>query len=292
MPSPFSLSGYNRPFHASLGLVIRRRMDCNAIATELLTALDEHRTVDAITARDPDFDATAAYVVGAEIFRRRCARGEKPVGRKIGFTNRGIWPEYGVAAPMWAHVYDSTVTYLDESSGRLPIGHLVQPLIEPEIVLHFSRAPGLCENENELLMNVDWVAHGFEIVQCHFPDWKFALPDTIADFGLHGALVIGPRQSLADLSDVAGKLRTFTITLAKDGMVRAQGAGANVLGSPILAALHLLNVLKDQPQFEPIQAGEIVTTGTLLSPPAILAGETWITELAGIELPGLQLSAA
>ena len=256
-----------------------------------MAALDGARTVEPITARDPEFDTLAAYSVSAEILRRRCARGEKPIGRKIGFTNRTIWPEYRVSAPMWAHVFDSTVTFLDEPSARLSIGHLVQPLIEPEIVLHFSRAPEESTDESELLSSVDWIAHGFEIVQCHFPNWKFELTDTIADFGLHGALVVGPRRRVADLGDVVRKLRAFTITLATEGMVRAQGTGANVLGSPILAAMYLLTVLKDQPQFAPIQAGEIVTTGTLLSPPSIHAGETWITELAGIDLPGLRLSA-
>ncbi|HZS08217.1 MAG TPA: fumarylacetoacetate hydrolase family protein [Blastocatellia bacterium] len=264
-------------------------MHTETIATELLAALDGSSTLDTITARDPGFDAGAAYLVGAEILRRRRARGEQPVGRKIGFTNRGIWSEYGVSAPVWAHVYDSTVTYLDEPSGRLAIGNLVQPRIEPEIVLHFADAPGATENEADLLSHVDWIAHGYEIVQSHFPNWKFRLPDTIAAFGLHGALVVGPRRQVADLGDVARKLRTFTITLAKDGRVEAQGAGANVLGSPVLAAMHLRQVLKDQQQFEPIQAGEIVTTGTLTSPLPIRAGETWNTELSGVELPGLRL---
>ena len=73
-------------------------------------------------------------------------------------------------------------------------------------------------------------------------------------------------------------------------MIVAQGAGANVLGSPLLAAQHLLNVLNHQRRFSPVQAGEIVTTGTLLSPPSIYVGETWVTRLSGIDLPGLHLT--
>jgi 2-oxo-3-hexenedioate decarboxylase len=267
-------------------------MDTHRLASELLAALDQHTTLPPISQRARGFDDLTAYEVSADILRRRCERGEKPIGRKIGFTNRNIWTEYRVSAPMWAHVYDSTVTFVDEPSAQLPIGHLVQPLIEPEVVLHFVRAPGDCSNEIELLSSVDWIAHGFEIVQCHFPKWRFELADTIADFGLHGALVVGPRQRVASRDDVAQKLRTLTIELFKeDGVVRVHGTGANVLGSPLLAALHLIEVLKGQPQFQPIQAGEIVTTGTLLSPPSIAAGDTWVTTLSGIELPGLRLTA-
>src|SRR6266446_8675542 len=33
-------------------------------------------------------------------------RGDMPVGRKLGFTNRAAWPDYG---PMWGYVYNRTV---------------------------------------------------------------------------------------------------------------------------------------------------------------------------------------
>jgi 2-keto-4-pentenoate hydratase len=264
-------------------------MSTDAIATALLAALDANTTIGTITGRDSSFNADAAYLVSAEILRRRSARGETPIGRKVGFTNRTIWAEYGVSTPMWAHVYDSTVTYFDEPRGRLVIGHLAQPRIEPEIVLHFKSAPRATEDENALLSSIDWIAQGYEIVQCHFPSWKFKAADTVADFGLHGALVVGPKRPVDGLGDVVRKLRTFTITLSKNGRVEAQGGGWNVLDSPLLVAAHLLNLLKHQQGFEPIRAGELVTTGTLTPALPIRPGETWTTELSGLELPGFQL---
>jgi 2-oxo-3-hexenedioate decarboxylase len=264
-------------------------MSTEAIATELLSALDESRLIGPITDRDPGFGADAAYLVSAEILRRREARGERPIGRKIGFTNRTIWAEYGVSSPMWAHVYDKTVTFLDDPLGSVRIGHLVQPRLEPEIVLHFSSAPRATDSEEALLAHIDWIAHGCEVVQSHFPLWKFKAADTIAAFGLHGALVVGPRRPIEEPKEIIRKLRTFTIALKKDGEVAARGTGSNVLDSPLLAATHLLNILTSQPQFRPIQAGELVTTGTLVSPPLIHRGETYTTELSGIELPGLTI---
>ena len=71
--------------------------------------------------------------------------------------------------------------------------------------------------------------------------------------------------------------------------MQAHGGGANVLDSPLLAAAHLISVLTVQPQFEPIQAGELVTTGTLTAALPIRPGETWSTELSGIDLTGLRL---
>jgi len=261
----------------------------DSLAAELLEALDRNHLIETISARNPGFDNATAYELSSAIFDRRRARGERPIGRKIGFTNRLIWDEYGVSSPMWGHVYDTTVTRLDEPVARLAIGHLSQPRIEPEIVLHFAHPPGAATHEIELLSAIDWIAHGFEIVQTHFFDWKFTLADTIADFGLHGALIVGPPRPVTGLDDTVHRLRTFTITLANDVGQQASGAGTNVLDSPLMAALHLVRLLRNQQLFEPIQAGEIVTTGTLSPALPIRAGETWTTSLSGLDLPGLTL---
>jgi 2-oxo-3-hexenedioate decarboxylase len=83
-------------------------MDTARVARELLDALDRGKTVPSIVGRYPGFDWDEAYGVLAEILKLRRARGEKTVGRKIGFTNRNIWAQYGATAPIWAHVYDKT----------------------------------------------------------------------------------------------------------------------------------------------------------------------------------------
>jgi 2-keto-4-pentenoate hydratase len=63
--------------------------------------------------------------------------------------------------------------------------------------------------------------------------------------------------------------------------------GTNVLGSPLAAIMHLIDVLAKQPKYMPLQANEIVTTGTITTALSVQVGETWRTELEGIALPGL-----
>jgi 2-oxo-3-hexenedioate decarboxylase len=48
-------------------------------------------------------------------------------------------------------------------------------------------------------------------------------------------------------------------------------------------------VLAQQSRSQPLQAGELVTTGTLTQALPIRAGETWSTRLEGIDLPGIAL---
>jgi len=71
-----------------------------------------------------------------------------------------------------------------------------------------------------------------------------------------------------------------------------KGGGANVLDSPLLAFAHLADTLGTQARFAPVQAGEIVTTGTLTARQPVSPGETWATMLDGIDLPDLSITFA
>jgi len=258
-------------------------------AQRLLDALDHARSIAPLSDSDPGFDDERAFAVAREILDLRIARGEHPVGRKIGFTNRNIWPQYGVYQPIWAHVYDATVAHAD-GEAAVRVSDLPEPRIEPEIVLHFARTPPATRDVAAILDCIDWIAHGFEIVQSVFPGWKFRAPDTMAAFGLHGRLVVGRPVPVRDIADCAAKLASFRIALMRGGEVRAEGGGANVLDSPLLAFAHMAELLTRQPGFAPVQAGEIVTTGTLTDALRVQAGETWSTALSGIELPGLRVT--
>ena len=75
--------------------------DLKPIADALIAAYDTATTLPPITASALDFSVADGYAVLHDIETRRRAQGWKAVGRKIGFTNRTIWPRYGVYQPMW-----------------------------------------------------------------------------------------------------------------------------------------------------------------------------------------------
>ncbi|MNR56076.1 hypothetical protein D3C85_1765790 [compost metagenome] len=62
-----------------------------------------------------------------------------------------------------------------------------------------------------------------------------------------------------------------------------------MLGNPLAALAHLLAVVADRPADEAVQAGELVTTGTLTKAYPVHAGETWSTALEGVGLPGMRI---
>jgi 2-oxo-3-hexenedioate decarboxylase len=253
----------------------------DAIAGELLGLLGTGRQVAPISARHPGFGAAEAAAVAGRLSALRAARGERAVGRKIGFTNTTIWERYGVAAPLWNHVFDATVH--DPAPERFGIGRLAEPRIEPEIVLHLAAPPHAGMTDGELAACVDWIAHGFELVQAVFPGWVFTGADATAAYGLHGALLVGPHRA-------AGLPEAFSVKLMRGGVPVARGDAAHVLGGPLKALRHLVATLAAEPGAPPLAAGEIVTTGTLTDAFPVVSGETWSTRFEGIDLPGLSVT--
>jgi 2-oxo-3-hexenedioate decarboxylase len=263
--------------------------DIDALAHRLLAAEAARRSLPPLTEEVPDLDLAAAYRVGARIRARREAAGARVIGRKIGFTNATIWDEYNVHAPIWAPVYDRTFW---PGAAHFDLSSLIEPRIEPEIVLRLCSAPEPEMDDAALMACVGAVSHGFEIVQSPYPGWRFAAPDAVAAFGLHGALIPGPFTEIAPRDRAAwlAALADFSITLSRNGAEIDSAPCSNVLGGGPLAALaHLVRVLAADPEAPPLSAGEMVTTGTLTRAFPVAPGETWSTRLEGLDLPGCTL---
>ena len=165
----------------------------------------------------------------------------------------------------------------------------MQPRIEPEVVFGLAGPIPASDDAVELLSGVEWMAAGFEIVQCHFPGWRFAAADSTASFGLHGALVVGAPVAVTDenRSSVAAALASFDLTLSRGGTLVDRGTGGNVLGSPALALGFLAHTVAAQPQFSAPAAGEVITTGTLTNAHAVAPGERWESDYGALGIEGL-----
>jgi len=265
-------------------------LDTASIAAQLQNAQDNVLQIPPITSQETAFDVATAYAVADLVHRARLAQGAVAAGRKIGFTNAAMWATYGVEEPVWGHMYDSSIVHLSQSPGKCSLARFTEPKIEPEIALHFHTSPPQDANIAALLACIDWIAPAFEIVQSHYPGWQFKAADTIADGGLHARLFVGERASFSALGErVQEQLASCSVALLCNGVVRDTGKGANALGSPLAAMAHLIAVLARQRIRRPIQADEIVTTGTLTAALPVSAGEIWQMELEGIALQGITL---
>lgn len=270
-----------------------------ALAAQAIKAWGDAALVAPFSVGYPGLQLADGYAVMNHLHQHRVQLGWAPVGRKIGFTNTTIWQRYGVHHPIWGWVYDRTLLPAPTSHSEgytCALGGLLQPRIEPEIVLCFDRTPPASDDPHELWSAVAWVAHGFELVQSHYPEWRFSAADAVVFGALHGCLMVGPRvpaQALASRpEDAVAALAGLQITLQRHGDQGwedcDQGRGSNVLGNPLLAVAHLQRQLAREGG-PLIQAGEVVTTGTVTDAHAVAPGQSWRTQVRGLGLPGLQV---
>ncbi|MCW5656552.1 MAG: hydratase [Burkholderiaceae bacterium] len=237
-------------------------------------------------------DVAAAYQVALAVRALRVARGERPVGYKIGFTNRTIWPRYGVYAPIWGTVYDRTLQ-LSDGHGEVGLSGLCQPRLEPEVAFGIARTPPANPTLEQLFGCIHWVAPSFEVVQSHQSDWKFSAAESIADGALHGALALGQRQPVHDIaaSGVAldARLANTRVRLCAGTAVIDEGDGARVLDGPLHALHHFVLELQRCPGAPGLHPGDVVTTGTWTDAWPVKPGEVWRAEF-GAPLPALDIA--
>lgn len=243
-----------------------------------------------------EFSIADAYIVAHSLDQIRISEGETPVGRKLGFTNRNLWDQgpgkEAIHAPMWTTLFSSTVRCLEHPFTVQSLVGALQPKLEPEIVVKLAKAPAADASVEDIADCLEWMAHGLEIVVNPFNTPCNTAADAIAAFGMHGTLLIGEARMLSSASrqHLAEVLSNASVSVSCEETMMGAGFGHNVLNSPVHAIWHLHQLLKAQPAFPPLQAGEIITTGSWTPSFPVQAGQTWVTAFSGVNVPGLSIS--
>jgi 2-keto-4-pentenoate hydratase len=266
--------------------------EIEALAHELRSAYESGHMIPAPPSSRPGFDLDAAYAVEASLRRGREASGHRAVGRKVGYANKAMWRVLKLETLVWGHMYDDTVHSAEGNSATLTLSHTRSLKIEPEIVFGLKQtitSPGL--DAAAALQATDWLALGFEIIDCPYPDWKFQPGDFVASFGLHAALVIGDRVQVGadQIANLAEELTRFKVRMSKNGEFVEEGSGKNSLRSPALCLAELGAAILRRTPDEPLAAGELVSSGTLTAGHFIQSGDRWTAEVGGLALPPLTL---
>jgi|SRR5208283_5407783 len=274
--------------------------EIEALAREVLSAYETGEMIRIPPSERPGFDLNAAYEVEATLKQFREAGGYRAVGRKVGYANKAMWRVLKLETLVWAHMYDDTVHYSDRNSATLALAHPHSLKIEPEIVFGLKQPIIVNRGEVEggeapapsaVLASTEWLAVGFEIIDCPFPQWQFQPSDFVASFGLHAALVIGERVPLRPdgIAALVEELPRFKVRMLKNGQFVEEGSGRNSLRSPALCLAELSAAIMRRFPTEPLRAGEIISSGTLTAGHLTARGDLWTAEVDGLPLPPLTL---
>jgi 2-oxo-3-hexenedioate decarboxylase len=263
----------------------------DALAQELLTAYEAGQMLREPLSSRPGFDLNTAYEVEVTLKRLRESRGHRSVGRKVGYANKAMWRLLKLETLVWAHMYEDTVHYCDNSATlSLPRSRSLK--IEPEVVFGLKRAitTGTLD-ATAALEATDWLALGFEIIDCPFPGWQFQPSDFVASFGLHAALVVGEKIPVRPelIGQLVDELPRCKVRMLKNGEFVEEGSGKNSLRSPALCLAELGSAIVKRFPTEPLAEGEVISTGTLTAGHPMEKGDVWIAEVTGLAVPALKL---
>jgi 2-keto-4-pentenoate hydratase len=121
----------------------------------------------------------------------------------------------------------------------------------------------------EAVAAIDFVLSALELIDSRIADWKITPPDTIADNGSSGGLVLGSRPVKPEKLD----LSLTGCLLHRNGRLVDTGAGGAVPGgSPVNALVWLVNILGERGAS--LEAGHVVLSGSVTAAIPVYPGDT------------------
>lgn len=222
-------------------------------ASALLDAEDTRTARNPITDDWAELDLRTAYAVQDEALCRRVERGESVVGVKLGLTSRAKQQRMGISSPLVAWLTDAMTL---RAGAPLPAGVLIHPRVEPELVFVMKeRLSGPGVTAAQAMSAVGHVYAGMEIIDSRYRDFRFTLPDVVADNASSGRYLTGPIGLPPEELDLS--LEACLVEV--DGVIVDSATGAAVQGHPAEALALAANVLADRGLS--IERGWIVLTG-------------------------------
>lgn len=204
----------------------------------------------------------------------RMAAGEQLSGWKIAFAGSAAQQRFGLDQPVYGALTDSMCV---QPGATVALSRLIQPKLEIEVAIIMGRtlAPG-DYSDADILAAIAEVAPAFEIADCRWQGWTFGAGAFLADNAASGLYCIGPRTAF----DPALHARVdYRLDCA--GVSGGEGNTQEREDTPLANLCWLIRRLLADGQ--PVQAGQVVLSGSLLAPITIQP-TTYRLQMFGTEL--------
>ena len=243
------------------------------VAKQLWDALNSNESIAPIRSQFAENDLEAAYATQRAFNQLRLDNGQELVGRKSGFTNPTAQAAMGVNVPVSGLLFDVMDV---PHRGVVPANEVTAPKIEAEIA--FIMGADLDFETitlSDVIRAVDYVAPAIEIVNTRIANWEGKAVDMVCDNVGASHFTIGHKIQLLDQFDVSEAKADILV----NGESVGQGAGANVIGSPLNSLLWLANQMAAQGT--PIAEGDIILSGSLGPMTPVNKGDTVDVHIEG-----------
>ena len=244
--------------------------DLKQLAALLDDAARERREVDPLTPQHA-FSLEQAYLIQQASIARRHARGERPVGIKLGFTSRAKMIQMGVDSLIWGLLTDAM---LREEGAIVDLADFIHPRVEPEICYLTSRPIDRPLTLLEAGSYLEAAAPAMEIIDSRYRNFKFTLEDVVADNCSSAGLVVG-----AFSDDIAG-LGNRGVAMRFNGHPVQLGSTGAILGNPLRSVVQASRLLAGAEMVLP--AGSLIMAGAATAAEALHPGLHVSADIGGL----------
>lgn len=211
-------------------------------------------------------DAYAVQLAGVDL---RKIRRETLVGMKMGLTSRPKMQQMGVDTPIYGHLTSGMV--LDDGGSVERSAHC-HPRVEPEIAFVLARDLHGPTTPAQAMAAVGGAAAALELIDSRYQDFKFTLPDVVADNASSSRFVLGATaKAPSDLVVGGYDLGNLGMVMEVNGRPVEIGSSAAIYDHPARSLAALANLL--HAEGEHLRAGMVVLTGGATAAVALQPGD-------------------
>jgi len=230
--------------------------ELRALARRLYDAQQQRRPIALLTNERP-ITEREAYDIQWALVEEHLERGGKVVGKKTGLTSKAKQVQMNTSEPLYAYLIDKTIL---TDGAEVRRADLIHPRVECEIAFMMGRqlhGPGV--TGDQVLAATQHVLPALEVIDSRYDNFKFTLPDVVADQASAANVVLGGRVRSPRGLD----LRLLGMVLQINGGDVATGSGAAVLGHPADSVAWLVNKMAEM-DAGGLEEGDLVMAGGLV----------------------------
>lgn len=234
------------------------------LAERLDRAEQKREPIGLLSLEYPAMTIDDGYAIQQAWVARKVARGNPPIGHKIGLTSRAMQRAANISEPDYGVLLKDMLFH---SGATLPCERLITPRVETELAFILKDDLGGPDcTLFDVLRATDYVVPALEIIDARVMRADPATGttrkvfDTISDNAANAAIVLGGRPVKPDAVD----LRWVSALVYRNGGIEESGVAAAVLDHPANGVAWLVNKL--WARGVSLKAGQIILGGSFTAP--------------------------
>lgn len=232
-------------------------MDDTLLAKQLDQAIVNKKSISQLSIKNPAITVKEAYAIQRQGIVLRQKRGEKIVGYKMGLTS----PEKRAQMHVNVPIYGTLTNVMQiKSNAVCELDQLIQPKIEAEVAFILKQELKGKVTLEEVLSACSGVCAAMDIIDSRFQNFKFTLPDVIADNCSAGRFVLSDQIQDPMKIDVS----QLKIELMINDKIVEVGTSRDISEHPANSVVMLAHLLFDE-ENAGISAGSIILCGSAVN---------------------------